>query len=130
MATDFGKTFERTPEGFQALAWALYVVSGLIAVATLGEISGMLLLIGCLVVIFLARSRRADAAQTIYASHFGRIATVMTVSLVVAIVLLAVTVATLGIGIIVTWPLYILYLLWLAYMLIRGMMKLNDGEAV
>lgn len=130
MATDFGKTFENTPEGFQALAWALYAASGLIALATLGEVSGTLLLVGCLVVIFLARSRRSLAAQTIYASHFSRIAMVMTVSLIVAIILLAVTVATLGIGILVTWPLYVLYLLWLAWMLVRGMMKLNDGQAV
>lgn len=130
MAADFGKTFEHTPEGYQALTWALYVASGLIAVATLGEISGTLLLIGCIVVIVLARSRRDGAAGTIYGSHFARIAKVMTISLVVAVILLALTWVTLGFGIIITWPLYVLYLLWLAYMLVTGMMKLNDGQGV
>jgi uncharacterized membrane protein len=52
----------------------------------------------------------------------------MTIALVVAILLLVLTIVTLGIGIIITWPLYFLFLLWLGYKLIRGMMKLNDGQ--
>ena len=129
MAVDFSKTFERTPEGFQALTWALYVASGTIALATLGEISGTLLLIGCVAVILLARTRKAEAASTIYGSHLSNIATVMTAALVVAVVLLSITVITLGFGIILTWPLYVLFLLWLGYRLVKGLMRLNDGQA-
>ena len=51
----------------------------------------------------------------------------MTIALVVAVMLLAFTVITFGIGIIITWPLYVLFLLWLGYRLVKGMMRLNDG---
>ena len=128
MSVDISKAFDRNPEGYQALSWVLYVASGAISLATLGEFSGTLLLVGCLVVIFLARSRKDDAASTIYGSHLANIASTMTIALVVAILLLVFTIATLGIGIIITWPLYFLFLLWLGYTLIRGMMKLNDGQ--
>lgn len=128
MSVDISKVFERSSEGYQALSWALYVASGAIALATLGEFSGTLLLVGCLVVIFLARSRKEDAASTLYGSHLTNIASAMTIALIVAILLLAFTIATLGIGIIITWPAYVLFLLWLGYKLIRGMMKLNDGQ--
>lgn len=124
---DLSKTFDRSPDGYLALSWVLYAVSGVIALATLGEFSGTLLLIGCIAVIFLARSRRDDAAGTIYASHLSSIARVMTIALVVAVLLLAFTVITFGIGIIITWPLYVLFLLWLGYRLVKGMMRLNDG---
>ena len=124
---DLSKTFDRSPDGYLALSWVLYAVSGVIALATLGEFSGTLLLIGCIAVIFLARSRRDDAAGTIYASHLSNIARVMTIALVVAVLLLAFTVITFGIGIIITWPLYVLFLLWLGYRLVKGMMRLNDG---
>jgi uncharacterized membrane protein len=128
MSVDISKAFDRNPEGYQALSWVLYVASGAIALATLGEFSGTLLLVGCLVVIFLARSRKDDAASTIYGSHLANIASTMTIALIAAILLLAITILTLGIGIIVTWPAYVLFLLWLGYKLIRGMMKLNDGQ--
>lgn len=128
MAVDLSKTFERSPEGFQALSWTLYIASGVIALATLGEFSGTLLLVGCIIVILLARSRRDDAASTIHASHLSNIATSMTIALVVAILLLVITILTLGIGVIITWPAYVLFLLWLGYRLVRGMMKLNDGQ--
>ncbi len=130
MATDFGKAFDRTPEGFHALTWLLYVASALLGLATLGEVSGTLLLIGCVIVIFLARSRRTDAANTIYGSHFAKIARTMTISLVVAVLLMVFTYGTLGLGIIITWPLYWVFLAWLAFTLLRAMMKLNDAQAV
>ncbi len=125
---DISKTFDRSPEGYQALTWVLYICSGAIALATLGEISGTLLLVGCIVVILLARTRKDDAAPTIYGSHLANISSVMTIALVVAVLLLAFTIVTLGIGILITWPLYVLFLLWLGYRLVKGMMRLNDGQ--
>lgn len=125
---DISKTFDRSPEGYQALTWVLYICSAGIALATLGEISGTLLLVGCIAIIVLARSRKADAAQTIHGSHLANIGSVMTIALVVAAVLLAFTILTLGIGILITWPLYVLFLLWLGYRLVKGMMRLNDGQ--
>ena len=77
---DISKTFERNPEGYQALTWVLYICSGAIALATLGEISGTLLLVGCIVVILLARTRKDDAAPTIYGSHLANISSVMTIA--------------------------------------------------
>ena len=128
MATDLNKTLERSPEGYRALSWVLYLVSAAIGLATLGEFSGTLLLVGCVIVILLARSRAQDASQTIYGSHLARIARTMTISLVVAVLLLVFTVLTLGIGIIISWPLYLIFLVWLAFVLVRGMIKLNDDQ--
>jgi uncharacterized membrane protein len=130
MTIDISKIFERCPEGFQSLCWILYLAASGIGLATLGEISGTLLLIGCIIVIVLAQSRKGDAQGTIYASHLTRIARVMTISLIVALALLTVTILTLGIGILITWPLYLIFLVWLAFALVRGMMKLNDGQSV
>ena len=113
MALALDKALDRTPEGFQALTWILYVASCGLAAFTLGEISGTLLFLGCIVVIVLASSREKDAAATIYASPLA---------------LIAVTFLTLGIGIIVTWPIYLCFLVWTGFKLIRGLMKLNDGQ--
>ncbi|MBL8789463.1 MAG: hypothetical protein JNM45_03135 [Rhizobiales bacterium] len=130
MATfDVSKTFDRSPEGYHALTWVLYICSLGVAVATLGEISGTILLVGCVAIILLARTRKEEAANTVYGSHLSNIATVMTIALVVAAILLAFTIITFGIGILVTWPAYVLFLLWLGYRLVRGMMRLNDGLA-
>jgi uncharacterized membrane protein len=128
MAIDFSKTFERTPEGIDALTWVLYIGSCAIAAFTLGEISGTLLFLGCIAVIVLASSREKDAAGTIYESHLANIRKVMTVNLIAALVLIAITWLTLGIGIILTWPIYLCFLVWTGFKLIRGLMKLNDGQ--
>jgi uncharacterized membrane protein len=127
MAIDFGKTLERTPEGFEALSWVLYIGSCGLAAFTLGEISGTLLFLGCIAVIVLSSSREKDAAGSIYASHLANVRKVMTVNLIAAVVLIAVTWLTLGIGIILTWPIYLCFLIWTGFKLIRGLMKLNDG---
>jgi uncharacterized membrane protein len=128
MAIDIGKTFERSPEGYNALSWVLYIGSAALSAATLGEFSGTLLFLGAIVVIFLASSRKSDAAGTIYGSHLGNITTTMWVNLIAALLLMAITYLTLGLGIIITWPAYILVLIFVGYRLIKGMMKLNDGQ--
>ena len=127
MNVEPGKMLERTPEGYNALTWILYFVSAGIAVATLGEISGTLLCVGAIAVIVLASSRKNDAAGTIFVSHLENIRWVMLVNLIASIILLTVTLITFGIGIIITWPLYVILLVWTGFKLIRGMMKLNDG---
>jgi uncharacterized membrane protein len=127
MAIDFGKTFERTPEGLEAMTWVLYIASCGLAAFTLGEISGTLLFLGCIAVIVLSSSRQKDAVGTLYDSHLANIRKVMMVNLVVALVLIAFTWLTLGIGIIITWPIYLCFLIWTGFKLIRGLMKLNDG---
>jgi uncharacterized membrane protein len=130
MPTDLSKAFEQTPTGYRAMCWALYLASAAIGLATLGEFSGTLLALGCVVVILLARSRKTPASATIYGSHFAKIARVMTVSLVIALALLFITIITFGIGVIITWPLYLVFLIWLTIVLVRGMLKLNDGQPV
>jgi uncharacterized membrane protein len=127
MAIDFGKTFERSPEGINALCWVLYIGSCAICAFTLGEISGTLLFLGCIAVIVLASSREKDADNTIYQSHLINIRKTMTVNLVAALILIAITWITFGIGIILTWPIYLCFLVWTGFKLIRGLMKLNDG---
>jgi uncharacterized membrane protein len=129
MAVDIGKALERTPEGYLALTWVLYVGSAALAAATLGEFSGTLLFLGAIVVIVLSSSRKADAAATIYGSHLENISGVMWVNLVASLLLIAFTFITFGIGIIITWPLYLVLLVWTGFKLIKGMMKLNDAQA-
>jgi uncharacterized membrane protein len=126
---DFSKVLERTPEGYLALSWALYIASGALAAATLGEFSGTLLFLGAIVVIVLASSRKSDAASTIYGSHLENISSVMWVNLVASMLLIAFTFITFGIGVIITYPLYLVLLIWTGFKLIRGLMKLNDAQA-
>jgi uncharacterized membrane protein len=127
MAIDLNKIFERTPEGFHTMSWALYVSSAALSAATLGEFSGTLLFLGAIVVIVLASSRQNDAAGTIHQSHFANISTVMWVNLVAALLLIAFTWITFGIGVIITWPLYLVLLIWTGFKLIKGMMRLSEG---
>jgi uncharacterized membrane protein len=129
MAIDFSKTFERSPKGIEALSWALYIVSGGLAALTLGEFSGTILFLGCIAVIVLSSSREKDAAGSLYESHLANVRKVMTVNLIAAVILIAITWLTLGIGVILTWPVYLCVLIWTGFKLIRGLMKLNDGVA-
>jgi uncharacterized membrane protein len=128
MSIDFGKSLERTPEGYLALSWVLYVGSAALAAATLGEFSGTLLFLGAIVVIVLSSSRKTDAAATIYGSHFENISRVMWINLVASLCLMAFTWITFGIGVIITWPLFLVLLIWTGFKLIRGMMKLSEAQ--
>jgi uncharacterized membrane protein len=128
VAVDIGKALERTPEGYLALSWVLYVASAALAAATLGEFSGTLLFLGAIVVIVLSSSRQTDAAATIYGSHLANIARVMKINLVAALLLMAFTWLTLGIGVIITWPLFLMLLVWTGFKLIKGMMKLSEAQ--
>jgi uncharacterized membrane protein len=125
---DIGKAFDRTPEGYLALSWVLYVASGALAAATLGEFSGTLLFLGAIVVIVMASSRKSGAASTIYGSHLENISRVMWINLVASLLLIAFTFITFGIGVIITWPLYLVLLVWTGFKLIRGMMKLSEAQ--
>jgi uncharacterized membrane protein len=128
MGVDLGKTMERTPEGFHALSWVLYVASAGLSAATLGEFSGTLLFLGAIVVIVFASSRKSDAANTVYASHLANITKVMWVNLIAAMLLLAITIMTLGFGVIITYPAYLIVLIYVGFKLIKGMMRLSEGQ--
>lgn len=125
---DVSKVFARTAEGYLALSWVLYIASAALAAATLGEFSGTLLFLGAIVVIVLASSRKADAASTIYGSHLENISRVMWFNLIASLCLIAFTFITFGIGVIITWPLYLVLLVWTGFKLIRGMMKLSEAQ--
>jgi uncharacterized membrane protein len=128
MSVDPTKALERTPEGYLALSWVLYVGSAALAAATLGEFSGTLLFLGAIVVIVLSSSRKADAASTIYGSHLENISRVMWVNLVASLCLIAFTFITFGFGVIITWPLFCILLIWTGFKLINGMMKLSEAK--
>ena len=129
MAIDPTKALERSPEGIEALTWVLYVASGALAALTLGDISGTILFLGCIVVIVLASSRQKEAEATLHGSHLANIKRVMIVNLIASLILIAVTWITLGIGIILTYPAFLVLLVWTGFKIIRGLMKLNDGLA-
>ena len=129
MAIDPTKALERSPEGIEALTWVLYIASGALAALTLGDISGTILFLGCIVVIVLASSRQKEAEATLHGSHLANIKRVMIVNLIASLILIAVTWITLGIGIILTYPAFLVLLVWTGFKIIRGLMKLNDGLA-
>jgi uncharacterized membrane protein len=128
MAVDVGKALDRTPEGYLSLSWVLYIASAGLAAATLGEFSGTVLFLGAIVVIVLASSRKSDAAPTIYGSHLDNISKVMWVNLIASLCLIAFTFITFGLGVVITYPLYLILLIWTGFKLINGMMKLNDAR--
>jgi uncharacterized membrane protein len=128
MAIDVGKALDRSPEGYLSLSWVLYIASACLAAATLGEFSGTLLFLGAIVVIVLSTSRKADAAATIYGSHLDNISKVMWVNLVASLCLIAFTFITFGLGVVITYPLYLVLLIWTGFKLINGMMRLNDAR--
>jgi uncharacterized membrane protein len=129
MGVDIGKTLERSPQGYLTLSWVLYIASAVLAAATLGEFSGTLLFLGAIVVIVLSSSRKTDAASTIYGSHLENISRVMWVNLVASLCLIAFTWITFGIGVIITWPLFCILLIWTGFKLIKGMMRLSEAQA-
>ena len=129
MPMDFTKALERTPQGYLALSWVLYVGSAALAAATLGEFSGTLLFLGAIGVIVVSSSRKADAAPTIYGSHLENISRVMWINLVASLCLISFTWITFGLGVFLTWPLYLILLVWTGFKLINGMMKLSEAKA-
>jgi uncharacterized membrane protein len=129
MAIDPTKMLERTPEGVQSLTWVLYIASAALSAATvMADVSGTLLFVGAIVVIVLASSRKPEATNTVYQSHLANISHAMWVNLIAAVVLMLITYATFFLGIILTWPAYIVVLIYVGFRLIGGMMKLNDGQ--
>ena len=79
--------------------------------------------------IVVASSRKADAAPTIYGSHLENISRVMWVNLVASLCLISFTWITFGLGVFLTWPLYLILLVWTGFKLINGMMKLSEAKA-
>ena len=130
MQVEIGRALERSEPGYHALSWLLYIGLLIIAASPFIDISGTTIVVGSVVILVLAMSRRGDAAATIYGSHLSNIFTVTLVIMVVGFLLLAFTVLTLGLGLIITWPLSIVLVLWAAWRVVRGMLKLNDGLAL
>jgi uncharacterized membrane protein len=128
MGVDIGKTMERSPEGYLAMSWVLYIGSAVLAAATLGEFSGTLLFLGAIAVIVLSSSRKMDAAGTIYGSHLANISRVMWTNLVASLCLMAFTWITFGIGVVITYPLFLILLIWTGFKLIKGMMRLSEAR--
>jgi uncharacterized membrane protein len=129
MSVDISRALEKSPEGYNALSWVLYVASGVVLASHWIDITGVSLLIGGLIVLVIASIRKNDASGTQFQSHIANVSTVMFWYLIVAGVLWVLTVGTLGFGIIITWPLAVLMLLWCVYRLIKGVMRLNDGAS-
>jgi uncharacterized membrane protein len=129
MAIDPTRMLERTPDGVKSLTWVLYIASAALSAATvMADVSGTLLFIGAIVVIVLASNRKTEAANTIHQSHLANISHAMWVNLIAAVVLMVITYATFFVGVIFTWPAYMIVLIYVGFRLIRGMMKLNDGQ--
>jgi uncharacterized membrane protein len=129
MQVELGRALERSEPGYHALSWLLYIGLLVIAASPFIDISGTTVVVGSIIILVLAMSRRSDAAGTIYGNHLSNIFTVTLVNMVVGFLLLSFTILTLGLGIIISWPLSIILVVWSAWRVVRGMLKLNDGQA-
>jgi uncharacterized membrane protein len=129
MSVDFGRILEKSPEGYESLSWALYVGAGVVTASPWLDISGSTLLFGSIVILIIAGLRKSEAASTIFGSHINNVFSVMLASMIIGGLLWLFTVLTLGIGIIISWPLSMLLVAWSAYRLIKGALRLKDGVA-
>jgi uncharacterized membrane protein len=129
MFMELNRALEKSPEGYQALSWVLYVAAGAVAASHWIDWTGTSVLIGAVIIVIMAGLRKQEAANTIHGSHLQNIFSVMLAYLLLGALLWLVTVLTLGIGALITWPLSLVLTAWTAYRLIRGLMRLNDGVA-
>jgi uncharacterized membrane protein len=129
MSVDFGRMFEKSNEGYEALTWALYAAAGVVTASPWIDISGTALFAGSIVILVIAGLRKSEAGATLFGSHMQNIFSVMLASMLIGGLLWLFTVMTLGIGIIISWPLSMLLIAWSAYRLIKGVLRLKDGVA-
>jgi uncharacterized membrane protein len=126
---DLGKSFEKSNEGYETLGWVLYwgtVGASLLGLIPVFAVLSLVIYLGILVLAFI---RSKDAEGTLYESHFRNVLTVGVVSFVGALILLLVTIGTLGFGAIITIPAWIVLLLWAIYRIIKGMLRLKEKAA-
>ena len=125
---DISKALDKTEEGYESLSWALYF--GTIATGVIGLIPPLAFL--CFVlyiaIMILAYIRKTDADGTLYASHLQNTFTVGIVSLVVSALLVLFTIGTLGFGVILAIPLWLVLIVWSLYRIITGMLALRDKQ--
>ncbi len=126
---DITRSMEKSPEGFQALSWVLYIASAVVLASHWIDITGVSMLVGSVIILIITGLRKQEASGTIYNSHLQNIFTVVLAYLIVSGILFTITVGTFGFGIIITWPLALLMLAWCAYRLLKGFIRLNDGIA-
>lgn len=126
---DISKSFEKTNEGYESLSWVLYW--GTVGATLVGLIPffAFLSIVAYLGILVLAFIRSKDADGTLYATHFRNVFFVGVVSFVGSILLLILTVGTLGFGAIITIPAWIALVLWCIYRIIKGMLRLKENAA-
>jgi uncharacterized membrane protein len=129
MAVDFGRILEKSPVGYESLSWALYIAAGVVTASPWLDFSNSTLLLGSIAILVVAGLRKGEAASTIFASHMGNVFSVMLASMIIGGLLSAFFWLTLGIGFFITVPLSWLLILWSAYRLIKGALRLKDGLA-
>jgi uncharacterized membrane protein len=129
MAVDFGRILEKSPQGFESLSWALYIAAGVVTASPWLDFSNSTLFIGSIVILVISALRKGEAASTIFGSHMGNVFNVMLASMIIGFLLSTFFWLTLGIGFFITVPLSWLLILWSAYRLIKGALRLKDGVA-
>lgn len=129
MAVDFGRVLEKSPEGYEALTWALYVAAGVVTASPWLDFTTSTLFLGSIAILVIAGFRKSEAASTIFGGHMQNIFSVMLASMLIGALLTAIFWLTLGILVFITWPLSWLLVFWAAYRLIKGALRLKDGVA-
>lgn len=126
----FSNSLSDSAPSFKNLAWVLYW--GTVAVNLIGlfPIFAWVSLVVGIGIVVVAAMKMSSSVGTIYNSHFRNIVIVAVVSLVGYFLLLLITIGTLGLGIIITGPLFIALMIWYIYRVVKGMMRLNEGTAI
>lgn len=86
---------------------------------------GLVSIIGFVVGLILAYIKREDARGTLYESHFAWQTRSFWWFALWFVLLLVPTVLTIGLV-----PFFVIAQVWLAYRMIKGWMRLNDGRAI
>jgi uncharacterized membrane protein len=124
----FSNSMSDSATSYKNLAWILYWGTVLMNIIGFFPLFAWISLIIGIALVIVAALKMGPASDTIYGSHFKNIVVVTVVSLLGYFILLLVTLGTLGIGIIITGPLFIALVIWYIYRVVKGMMRLNENK--
>lgn len=126
----FSNSLNDSDVSFKNLAWILYwgtVAMNIIGLFPVFLWVSLIMMVGIVVI---SAMKMAPSSGTIYNSHFRNIVVVSVVSVVGYFLLFLVTLGTLGLGLIITVPLFIALLIWYVYRIVKGMMRLNERKEI
>ena len=126
----FSNALGNSETSFRNLAWILYWGTAAATLIGLFPVFAWVTFFVGIAIVIIAALKMAPAAGTIYNSHFRNILVVTIISVVGYYLLLLVTLGTFGLGLIITIPLGLALIVWYIYRVVKGMLRLNEGNAI